>query len=151
MARYSILLLVIIVSFSGLLGESLQVCGDINKAVALKSHQNLAKLIQSEYNTADLALLVAADGTAVIIDYSVFPFIEIIQQDGAWFARTERAPLVCNLNNLVKIILHSPLRSNNSVKNRSCQTTFAIELAKCKYLSKSYKNNLLARKYKLID
>jgi len=151
MGRHFIFLLVIFLTASGVFAGSLEVCGDIKQGVYLESSQNLAELIENKYPATDLCLMIAQDGTAVTIDYSVFPFIEIIMRNGVWTARTEQAPKVCNLNNLVEIVLHTPLRSQISPKSGSCKTPFSIKLAKYKYVSKSYQNNLLARKYKLIS
>lgn len=90
MERYYIFLLVIFFTISVLSAQSIEVWGDIKQGLQLETNKNLAEFVQANHPSTDICLMIAADGTALTIDYSVFPFIELIEQNNIWLAKTDQ-------------------------------------------------------------
>jgi hypothetical protein len=119
------------------------ITGNVDRDISATSTGALDKVFEQIGIEAEYALIVASDGTSVLLSERSFPLIEIVKKRGKFGTIAEQLPPVCSLNNIGEIIVY-----HRSYPMENYLTPFSSRMKEFEFLGESSKGDHFVRKYK---
>lgn len=150
MLKKSILLLLSL-CYSWLLWAQPLVSGDLSTADFQLYPGQFSQIIESQLPLCDAALIVGADGTAVLIPAYAFAQARLLKEQDVWNLSSKTLPPVANIRNISEIVLQQyPAPYAVEILNSESRqiSPFRYRLAAFEFWGKSEKNGYTTKKYK---
>lgn len=123
-----------------------EITGNIDTTIKTNRSADLSEIFEENGLQPEYALLIASDGTAVLVSERSFPHLIISRDRRSFQSGSDLLPPVTNLRDLSEICIYSsdfPLQDN--------QTPFSIRIRDFELLGESSRNGHYVRKYRLIN
>jgi len=143
MEKIAILSLLLLLLLSCSTPGNYTVTGNIDRDISATSTGTLDKIFEQIGIEVEYALIVASDGTSVLLSERSFPLIEIVKKQGRFSTIAEQLPPVCSLNNIGEIIVY-----NHSYPMENYLTPFSTRMKEFEFLGESSKDDHFVRKYR---
>ncbi|MFO7896971.1 MAG: hypothetical protein R6U84_08565 [Candidatus Cloacimonadales bacterium] len=150
MLKKSILLLLSL-CYCWLLGAQPLVSGDLNTADFQLYPGQFSHIIESQLPLCDAALIIGADGTAVLIPAYAFAQARLLKEQDVWNLSSETLPPVANIRQISEIVLKqypAPYALTLINSETTEISPFAYRLAAFDFWGVSQKNGFQTKKYK---
>jgi hypothetical protein len=123
-----------------------EITGNVDTIIKTNRSADLSEIFEENGLQPEYALLIASDGTALLVSERSFPHLEIKRDKGVYSTSSEILPPVSNIRDLSEISIYSsayPLQDNH--------TPFSRRIRDFEFLGESSRNGHFIRKYRLKD
>jgi hypothetical protein len=126
--------------------QSYFIAGDLSKPITSRATASLEEVFNEFDLKVEYALIVASDGTAVLLSQRSFSQLQIIKRKSKFHSMSETLAPVTGLYDIAEISVSLINGENNPTQKR-----FSLRMREFEFLGESSANDYLVRKYKLIE